>query len=616
MIIANLHPASYYNGDRIPPNASPLLSDQKTLLIGVGRIRQQRVKTVECPNPLGTESSFGDPTKQLCVSGFKRSSQDRDSYNPLWEKGTSNNSDRFPISLTNDGWEFHPASSPKTQSLKFRGQQATYSGGGYILDLGRNRRQSISVVQYMKKTRWLDHRTRGIFIELTLMNPNLNKFVDVVILIEQGPTGSFSLTSWISPLELVPFYDLKSSDELGWITCCLIAIVVILLVWICILTIDLLNTPKGERIRKLSFWLDLLIILLAFCSLAIVITSIVYATQFADKIDAEKVDEYVSIQRVAHWNEVSRVMFSFTQALVFMKLWQLLMYTDKRFLSFALTLKLTGSYMMAFIAYLAILFCAFAYCGNALFGQDLWEFSTWSESMISLVDQVLNARFFQPFITINPILGPVFVFLYGYFVIFIGLNFVVALLDLGVHDAKQVVKQRTVWLTYSRYFQQTVLKSMVFVNTSNRQKLSDQLKLKLDDNPAMHATTVHPERWIGMKKATTTYLRSFLVACKTDTMKKMEAHCNMLLSGTGYRMVTGKQKAMEKELVKQQHMDQLRRMTADYIRQKLGHEMKPDEFREYAEINKYIVKLRIQKMEKVLERLIDKIDQFVNFKLK
>ncbi|ODM99558.1 Polycystin-2 [Orchesella cincta] len=601
VLIPNLHPEKWYNGKLIPQptpgkhDDPAIVSDLQTFMIGVGRVRQQRVKSSACiaQDNIALGGSF------RCHAEYKKSTQDQESYDPAWDPVTGS---RLPTSLTNDGWEFHGKGSRKTLSLAYTGHLGHYDGGGYILELGRTHRESESVIKYMRNHHWLDHRTRAVFIELTLMNPNINKFVDVVLLIEQSPTWAFTLRSWISPITLIPIENLQESNDLIWSALNMVIIVAILFPLFCLFLADALSTPNYSFLTSSRFWLDMVLVGLALISIGIEIARITTTEEVSDVIQRQRIDEYVSVQRAAWWYEIEGLVFSITQTIVFIKIWTLVMFTDRRFLSFALTLKLTAGFLLGFLIILSIFLFAFAFAGHFLFGQDLWEFSTLSESLITLVDQILGVSFFDEFALANPILGPVYAFLFGFMVVFIGLNFVVALLDLGVHEATEVVHQRKIWLTYSSFLFQTMKNSFPFFQKIFRREHDNFVEVPLQ---------VPPERMQGMKDATAAYLREFLSTNRTK-MNEMEIHCNKLLAGTGYRVISKQRRAQGKEMMKQQHIEEMRNATAAYIRGKLGHEMKPEEMKSYADFNKEIVKLRIQKMEKKMEELTLKVDKLVD----
>ncbi|CAL8110244.1 unnamed protein product [Orchesella dallaii] len=619
VILPNLHPETWYNGQIIPQptpinvNNPAVLSDLQTFLIGVGRVRQQRVKSyhtiyggLNC-NVRSLLSAACIAQDQLaigknfrCNAEYKKITQDQESYNPSWDPVTGT---RLPSSLTNDGWEFHGKDSKKTLSLVYTGNQAHYDGGGYILELGRTHRESESVIKFMRTHHWLDHRTRAVFIELTLMNPNINKFVDVVLLIEQSATWSFTMRSWISPITLIPIDELTNSNDLIWIAVNILTIVAILVILFCIFMADAFSTPKCRCLTSPRFWFDMTIITLVCISLGIAIARITSAKEVSNVIERQRIDEYVSIQQATWWYGVESLVFSLSQTLVFMKIWTLLMFTDRRFLSFALTLKLTAGFLLGFLIILSIFLFAFAFSGHFLFGKELREFSTLKDSLITLVDQILGVSVFDEFTQANPIMGPLYAFMFGFLMIFISLNFVVALLDLGVHEAKEVMRQRKVWLTFSSYFGQIIKSAFPVLQKRSRHKEHVKLTETL--------STIPPERMQGMKDATAAYLRLFLSSV-SNKMREMETHCNRILAGTGYRVVSKQEKAHGKKVNQQGHIEQMRKNTATYIRDKLGHDMRPEEMKKFADFNKEIVKLRVQKLEKKMDELTSKFDQFLD----
>lgn len=56
------------------------------------------------------------------------------------------------------------------------GEVASYSGGGYYLDLSRNREDSANQLQVLKDNLWLDRGTRAVFLDFSVYNGNINLF--------------------------------------------------------------------------------------------------------------------------------------------------------------------------------------------------------------------------------------------------------------------------------------------------------------------------------------------------------------------------------------------------------------------------------------------------------
>lgn len=56
------------------------------------------------------------------------------------------------------------------------GNVAIYGGGGFYLDLSRDRQQADMQLDALFDGLWLDRGTRVIFLEFTTYNPNMNLF--------------------------------------------------------------------------------------------------------------------------------------------------------------------------------------------------------------------------------------------------------------------------------------------------------------------------------------------------------------------------------------------------------------------------------------------------------
>ena len=53
---------------------------------------------------------------------------------------------------------------------------STYSGGGYVMELGTELSEAQDAISYLSSMLWLDRRTRALFTEFNLYNPGTNLF--------------------------------------------------------------------------------------------------------------------------------------------------------------------------------------------------------------------------------------------------------------------------------------------------------------------------------------------------------------------------------------------------------------------------------------------------------
>ena len=62
------------------------------------------------------------------------------------------------------------------QSNSYAGQIDSYTGDGFAINLGQYRYQSEAILADLKQNRWIDEKTRVIFIDFTVYNGNINLF--------------------------------------------------------------------------------------------------------------------------------------------------------------------------------------------------------------------------------------------------------------------------------------------------------------------------------------------------------------------------------------------------------------------------------------------------------
>jgi len=66
----------------------------------------------------------------------------------------------------------------------------TYKGGGYVVNFERSYRRTARNLTRLREENWLDLRTRAIFLEFTVYNPNANLFASAIMVTEFPATGA------------------------------------------------------------------------------------------------------------------------------------------------------------------------------------------------------------------------------------------------------------------------------------------------------------------------------------------------------------------------------------------------------------------------------------------
>ncbi|MGH0116354.1 UNVERIFIED_CONTAM: hypothetical protein FKN15_035658, partial [Acipenser sinensis] len=173
-LLDGLYWDSWYNNKSLPTNESHIYYEN--VLLGVPRIRQVKVVNKSCP----LHSSFVSITQ--CFDSYLSEEEDKSSFGP--KNGTA--------------WEY---TAPRSFPESHWGMIATYSSGGFYMDLGSTKSRSAKLIKHLKDNLWLSRATRAVFVDFSVYNANLNLFCVVRLVAETPATGGV-LTSW-------EFYSVK-----------------------------------------------------------------------------------------------------------------------------------------------------------------------------------------------------------------------------------------------------------------------------------------------------------------------------------------------------------------------------------------------------------------------
>ena len=81
--------------------------------------------------------------------------------------------------------------------------EATYSGGGYVANLGETWEQASDMISNLSASNWIDQYTRAAYIEFSMCNPSSTLFNLAMIIFEYPPDGN---TIWSARMEVVQLF--------------------------------------------------------------------------------------------------------------------------------------------------------------------------------------------------------------------------------------------------------------------------------------------------------------------------------------------------------------------------------------------------------------------------
>ena len=159
-----------------------------------------------------------------CVDYFHKSTEDDTDYAPTWITGILN----FTGYTKSDVGEFVAAFDYKSESElngdSYEGQLSTYSGGGYVANLGETFNSASAVIDDLEQYQWIDQYTRAVFVEFTTWNPCSTLTNLAMVLFEYPSLGGIF---WSTRMEVIQLYRyVGPNGALALLVECLCAIMV------------------------------------------------------------------------------------------------------------------------------------------------------------------------------------------------------------------------------------------------------------------------------------------------------------------------------------------------------------------------------------------------------
>ena len=211
-----------------------------------------------------------------CYGEYGTGSYDDRDYGFNWQ----------PLSAMNatdpsSAWRYRTSS--ELDGAPIIGQLGVYGGGGYVAEISSRPYTALQVIRNISRSEWFDSKTRAIFIEANLYNPNVNLFCIVNVIFELSPTGGGVHTTLIKPLRLYNYVG----------TTAVFRIIVEFLFAVFTLYFIIIEGKKMKKEKKkyfTSFWniMELIIIILSVTTCALYGMHYVIARHTLNKFQADR----------------------------------------------------------------------------------------------------------------------------------------------------------------------------------------------------------------------------------------------------------------------------------------------------------------------------------------
>uniref|UniRef100_A0A4W3J2G4 Polycystin-2 n=1 Tax=Callorhinchus milii TaxID=7868 RepID=A0A4W3J2G4_CALMI len=387
----------WYNNETMTENKSFIYYEN--LLLGVPRMRQLKVKNESCK----IHEDLKDEIKE-CYDVYSFANEDSAPFGP--KDGTA--------------WIYTPEKDLKAN--RYWGLIATYSGGGYSLNLGRRRDETAAKFKVLKENLWLDRGTRVVFIDFTVYNANINLFCVIRLVVEFPATGG-ALSSW--QFQTVKLIRYISSFDF-FLAACEIAFSIFIFYYIVEEILEI-YIHRLHYFRNLWNCLDIVIIMLSLVAICINIYRMSMVNTLLGEL-LEKQNSYHNFESLAYWqiqfNSVAAVVVFFA----WIKIFKFISF-NKTMIQLSSTMSRCAKDILGFAIMFFIVFLAYAQLAYLVFGTQVDDFSTFQTCIFTQFRIILGDFDFIKIEEANRILGPIYFATFVFFIFFILLNMFLAIIN-------------------------------------------------------------------------------------------------------------------------------------------------------------------------------------------
>ncbi|XP_078675170.1 polycystin-1-like protein 2 [Branchiostoma floridae x Branchiostoma belcheri] len=175
--LENFYPETSYNDNKLRWQDKAFTADMQSVLVAPPSMIQARVKPGLCTVPAAMQQSFDE-----CSSGYNEHAKETGAFQKGWERVMNMSA----MESEAPGWTYLHSGYT---SLPIYGVTTQYWGDGFGLNLGKSADEMRSILAELKANRWIDKRTRAIFLEALLYDGNLDLFTSLTMVFEFSETA-------------------------------------------------------------------------------------------------------------------------------------------------------------------------------------------------------------------------------------------------------------------------------------------------------------------------------------------------------------------------------------------------------------------------------------------
>ncbi|ESN99578.1 hypothetical protein HELRODRAFT_84161, partial [Helobdella robusta] len=366
-------------------------SDHVSIRLGVARLRQLRIKENTCR----IEKQFQKLIRH-CRTDYNWLDDDAASYDTGWS--------------SHNPWLYRD--STELKSAPYVGQVNTYKGGGYVFNFYCNPQKSLRKLADLQSNNWLDVKTRALLVEFTVYNGNANLFGSVIMLLEFLSNGMPVVSQEVKVFKISSYVG-----AFGIIVAIFQVIYVGFVIYFLVHIINLMRKQKREYFRSFWNWLELLTAIMSIVTIAMYGMKMIFGSTAMDVLKETGSGDYVNFVTIGLWAETYGIVLAIVVFLATLKFINMLKF-NRRLSMLTETIKFSVKDMKTFVITFFIYLLAFGQLGYLLFSSKLVTYKSFSSVIETLFQFFIGSFTFSDYPTAQPILGPIFFFLFVWVIIY------------------------------------------------------------------------------------------------------------------------------------------------------------------------------------------------------
>ena len=315
----------------------------------------------------------------------------------------------------------------------YLGTYTSYLGGGYVYLMNSDLISTISDLEFLQQTNWIDKNTRALFFELTLYNPNLNLFCSVIILFEVMPTGDI-----VSTVDLNVMNMWSSTRQIMLTVCmCIFAAIVIVML--------AKEVKSCYRMRNAYFkqpWIyyDWILFILTLVSMPIYYYKILALQSLLSFVESNSF-AYVNLSTLVAWNSALGYILAICSFLVTIRMIKLLKFNRK--LSFLLkVIRNCMKDLISFFLVFFLIFLAYTQLMYLFYYENVPEYRSFVLALVTNFRMITGHFDFTSMINVNYAAGVIIFSTYNIIFVILMITFIITILTDNIRKTRKEFKMQ------------------------------------------------------------------------------------------------------------------------------------------------------------------------------